>query len=98
MHDQRTGLRPPLHLEIFATAAASSAFAPKPYTVSVGNATSPPARMIVRGFLNREAHLCRIAGGLAGLAPHQIGVDQRIQIAIQHAIHVADRPAWCDDP
>ncbi len=29
---------------IFATASASSAFAPSPYTVSVGNATVPPAR------------------------------------------------------
>ena len=30
--------------KIFATAAGSSAFAPSPYTVSVGNATVPPAR------------------------------------------------------
>lgn len=32
--------------KIFSTAQPSSPFAPSPYTVSVGNATSPPARMI----------------------------------------------------
>ena len=35
-----------LAAKIRPTAAASSAFAPNPYTVSVGSATSPPARRI----------------------------------------------------
>src|SRR5438128_839320 len=33
----------PLAAKILATAPASSALAPRPYTVSVGNATRPPA-------------------------------------------------------
>ena len=49
------------------------------------------ARAIPGGHLS-------IAGGLAGLAPYQIGVDQRIQIAVQHAVDIADRRAWCDGP
>ena len=36
----------PFASKIRATAGASKAFAPRPYTVSVGKATSPPARMI----------------------------------------------------
>ena len=35
----------PFNLKILATAAASSALAPSPYTVSVGNATRPPRRI-----------------------------------------------------
>lgn len=36
----------PFALKIFRTAAASSAFAPNPYTVSVGNAATLPARIM----------------------------------------------------
>ena len=36
----------PFASKIRATAGASNAFAPSPYTVSVGKATRPPARMI----------------------------------------------------
>ena len=31
-----------------------------------------------------------VAGDLAGLAPDQVGVDQRLQIAFQHAVHIAE--------
>src|SRR5205814_907551 len=31
-----------------------------------------------------------VAGGLAGLAPHQVRVDHRIEIAFEHAVDVAE--------
>src|ERR1039457_617241 len=35
-----------------------------------------------------------VAGDFAGLAPYQVGVDQRVEIAFQDAVHVADgKPA-----
>ena len=39
-----TGL--PLAKKIFLTAEGFSALAPKPYTVSVGNATKPPSKIM----------------------------------------------------
>ena len=53
-----------LAAKIFATAAASSAFAPSPYTVSVGSATSPPARRIsaARSNAARASGLSSCAG------------------------------------
>ena len=34
-----------------------------------------------------------VAGGLAGLAPHEIGVDERVEIAFQDAVDVSDGEA-----
>ncbi len=49
--------------KIFFTASASNAFAPNPYTVSVGNATVPPARRIfaASAMARREVSLSRSA-------------------------------------
>ena len=44
VHDQRVEARPPFAAKIAATPASSVASPPRPYTVSVGKATSSPAR------------------------------------------------------
>src|SRR5438270_4325519 len=84
-------------------ALASSASAPNPYTVSVGKATSPPLRrisaarasassvgwtIIQRSF---EQIFSAVTVSASGLSPDQIRVDERVDIAVQYAIHVADR-------
>src|ERR1051325_5996962 len=71
-----------------ATAWGSRALAPSPYTVSVGNATNSPRRIFAAASLIER--LIFVGGRLAGLPKHQIGVDQRVEIAIQHAVDVAD--------
>src|SRR5580698_2182326 len=73
-------------------AAGSSAFAPKPYTVSVGKATRSPERIncAARASSLREIFFS-IARNLSGVLEYQECVHQSIQVAIQHAIHIADR-------
>src|SRR6266851_1281184 len=77
----------PFNSKIFATAAASSAFAPRPYTVSVGNATSLPSR--IRAAASLMEIIFAVGRGLAGFAEYKECVDQGVQIAVQHAVHVA---------
>src|SRR5579875_3158481 len=80
-----------------ATAAAPSAFAPNPYTVSVGNATSPPLRInsaapAISSSLTLVRHIFfAVARYLARLLPDQVRVYQRVDVSVQHAIHVPDR-------
>src|SRR5579862_4824310 len=73
-------------------AAGSSAFAPSPYTVSVGNATSSPARIIsaARAISLLWKVLFAIAGNFAGVLPHQERVHEAVDVAIEYAIDVAD--------
>src|ERR1700730_12725318 len=84
-------------MKIRSPAAASSSMAPRPYTGSVGNATSLPARMraAARAMLTPAASLwvlvLIVARRLSGLAPYQITVDERFQIALQNAVDVAQR-------
>src|SRR5258706_16215306 len=84
----------PFAAKIRATAAAWSALAPNPYTVSVGNATSLPAQMrraaSAIALLLGEVIL-GVARRLAGLAEDKIRVHQRLQLAIQHTVYVANR-------
>ena len=40
----------PFEVNIFVQASASRAFAPKPYTVSVGKLTSPPSCNLLEAF------------------------------------------------
>ena len=75
------------------TAISSSAFAPRPYTVSVGKATRRPARInsAARSIsaLFREVFLA-IAGDLAGVLIDEVGVHEFFKVAVEHAVHVAD--------
>lgn len=48
----------PFARKIARTARASNAFAPRPYTVSVGNATTPPAQRI--SAATRTERVCRV--------------------------------------
>src|ERR1700693_2222592 len=88
----------PFAAKILPTAAAFSAVPPSPYKVSVGNATSSPARISAAARLISEASIRQIlfsvfsiAGGLAGVFENQECMREPVQIAIQHAVHVADR-------
>ena len=51
-----------------------------------------------RSTLTPGSLVFAVARDLAGLAPHQVGVDQRLEIAFEHAVHVADAPACCAGP
>src|SRR5579885_3120077 len=84
----------PLASKIRATADSSRALAPSPYTVSVGNATRRPARSSAAARTMSSCSLRDIlfpvAGGFSRFAPHQKRVDELVNVAVQHAIHVAD--------
>src|ERR1700678_3700842 len=72
-------------------AAGSSAFAPKPYTVSVGNATSSPERINSAAPASSLGEIVfSIARDFARVLINQERVHQPIHVAIQHTIHVAD--------
>src|SRR5579884_2764494 len=77
-----------------ATAASSRAFAPSPYTVSVGKATRPPERSSSAARTMSSCSLRDILSPVtrhaARIAPHQPGMNQIVDVAVQHAIHVAD--------
>src|ERR1700722_9224167 len=74
-------------------AAGSSALAPSPYTVSVGNATSSPAR--IKAAARAISPLVRqilfsVARDFARVFINQERVHHPIQVAVQYAIHIAD--------
>src|SRR5580692_10170991 len=74
-------------------AAGSSALAPSPYTVSVGNATSSPAR--IKAAARAISSLFRqilfsVARDFAGVFIDQERVHHPIQVTVQYTVHVAD--------
>src|SRR5580658_10368700 len=82
----------PFNSKTFATAAAFSAFAPRPYTVSVGNATTTTSRMRPAASVSEIVfNVFTICRRLSCFPEYEIRVDQCIQIAVEHAIHVAHR-------
>src|ERR1700683_5185959 len=72
-------------------AAGSSAFAPSPYTVSVGKATRWPERINSAARASSLGEIFfSIARDFAGVLVNQKSVHQAIQVAVQNPIHVAD--------
>ena len=63
-------------------------FAPKPYTVSVGKATSPPSRRICAASLIERFIFIR--SGPTCFYEHEVCMNQRFEIAIEHPVYVAD--------
>ena len=50
----------PFALKMFFTASSSNIFAPIPYTVSVGKATSPPALMMFAASFTEHSSVLNI--------------------------------------